>query len=244
MFSKMIKAVLGVLIFCFSLHAQTEIGECGDSIQRLKTEKLKESDLEHLFFCDERIEGSLINALESEVESIRLNAQRIIRILNLRAGMDKLLELYKRNPSKFAFVGPVPTPIHEVDKLRVRQKCGEGASRETCELSPDFLFSLSVDPTGFSKSLMYTPKLDSFGISGEAVDPSDLEQSLRKNFFFVSRAGKNAAVRILGFNQDRNKALLSIHINGGPLAESWYYVVAASDARGWRFVSLNEIAFT
>jgi len=209
----------------------------------LSDETLNESKLKGLFYCGEKYEKVLFKALDSKNEISRLNAQYMIRLLNIRKGLDLISERYKQNPEGFAFIGPIPTPIHDVDIQRIERKCRR-SSLSDCELTPDFLFALSVDNSDLLTTFRSRVEPNRFQLSKGKIDPTRMEESIAQICAFILKEGKNAKITLLGYNERLDKRLLSININRGPLATELYYVVIEKVGADWHLLSLNEVSFS
>jgi hypothetical protein len=75
------------------------------------------------------------------------------------------------------------------------------------------------------------------------VRGEDLAKGVLNNVFFVSAEDrKYTSAKLIGFNQKRDKAIIEIYINRGPLSEEWYHVVVRILGRTWRYLSITQIA--
>lgn len=247
------------------LDWQTTVGQSAASFvetRRLLSEmgsnRLESENLATLFRVgDERI-NDLIKALDDSDEDIRLNAQIVIRYLGNDKGMDALLVKYeKAAPRSFTFAGPAPLPIHELDYKFIDSICSERLPNP-CNLPPSYIFALARDGSAKAISLLrkviehektrgnenvvlrYAEAKQSNQVFGEK---GNLQGVILNNAFFLSaRERRLSNARLIAYNGMKDKALLEIHVDAGPLAEGWYHVVVSRHGQGWKIFSISLVS--
>ena len=75
------------------------------------------------------------------------------------------------------------------------------------------------------------------------IGDGDLAQLVLQNSFFIDPGSRRyTSARLLGLNGTKDKALVEVYVNRGPLAEEWYHVVISKSGRAWKFFSIIQIA--
>jgi hypothetical protein len=201
---------------------------------------------------DERI-GDLVKALDDPDKEVSLNAQRVIRYLGNEVGLKGLDEYYKRPRKEYWSSGPTPTPLIDWDYSIIKEN--------PSSLREDYLYALALDDSARAKELLasimqanHTLSADTpmgrFLRSVRSNEPkkvltggTDLAKLVLENSFFVAELDKKyASARLIGFNAEKDKAVVEVYINRGVLAEEWWHVVIRKEGSGWRFVSVTQVA--
>jgi hypothetical protein len=64
---------------------------------------------------------------------------------------------------------------------------------------------------------------------------------LRNSFFIPTSDHQSVTAKLLSLSPSREKALVSLYVNRGVLAEEWWHVVVAKQGDRWRFVSITMV---
>jgi len=261
---------LALLLLLFALLGAREVFASAESRTYENTRKLlsamddvkNDSDrLAVLFKIGDRRIGDLIRALDDPDSDISLRAQIVIRYLGSAKGMRELIEWYDKRPNGHPIAGPVPLPLRDWDYKFINTNLIGKPPETWREIGVRYIYALAIDDSHQSKS-----KLDAIVKNASAVDEStfvghaikqirtgtprelitgerELAELVLDNAFFVSPEDKkHLTVRLLGFNGNKDKALVQVYINRGRLAEEWYHVVMRKCEQGWKFFSITPVA--
>jgi hypothetical protein len=200
---------------------------------------------------DGRIED-LIEALHDPDRNTSLRAQIVIRYLGNEAGMKALEEWYSKQ-NEILMSGPIPLPLRERDYKWISDQSINDAS--------NYIYALALDGSPRARAMLnemmkreetaYDGTFASLALSRIKVSHPqklltgrrDLAKLVLRNAFFIPPVGRPyTSARLLGLNGRKDKALVEVYINAGPLAEEWYHVVISKHGRGWRFFSITQVA--
>ena len=185
----------------------------------------------------------------------------VLRYLGNETGMKGLQEWRSRRERDYD-VGPVPVPLTEWDYKIIRASF-IGKSPRSWRQADKYIYALAIDKSPTARAVLNeliktTGKADESLIGVHALKlvqerpPADLltgENNLAKltlaNAFFVDPSDrKYSSGRVIGFNKEKNKALIEIHVNRGALSEERYHVVLNKCERGWQFMAVQLIALS
>jgi hypothetical protein len=198
--------------------------------------------------------AELIVALNDPDKDVRLSAQIVIRYLGQDEGLRALAEYYERNKNTF-ITGPIPIPIldRDYDVIRSRYLV---ENLVTEPLMDALLFALALDGSERAmlmfKEVITNARKRGFDLNesryitvGKSRGIADeyLAESVLKNASFLNaKELQHATARIIAYNESRNKALIEICVNSGPLAQEWYHVVVSRHEKVWSFFSITQVA--
>jgi hypothetical protein len=204
---------------------------------------------------DDRIED-LIQALDDPDKEVRYNAQVIIRYLGNDKGMEALNKRCAKNADS-CFGLPIPQPLRDWDYHFIRTNFLHKPPQLT-PLIDHYLFALALDSSTGASSLLrevienakkhgirrdeslYTQLSRGPNISANA---NNLVELVLKNASFLNaRERQFATAKLIGYNGAKDKALVEIYVDGGPLAEEWYHIVVSRCNTGWKFFSISLVA--
>jgi len=193
--------------------------------------------------ADERM-PDLIALLDSKDEGTRTEAQRIIRYSASAEGMKALADPER---GRF-FTGPVPVPITTAD---LKLFDSEYFQREPCQIGCTFVYALALDPSDEAQARYQAavkrvrPGAIRAQFKERAVPRmvcdgcKDLAAAVLTRAFFLSEADlPYTRASVLAYSGDHQKALVSVYVNEGALAERWYHVVLRRTGTEWDFVSV------
>lgn len=257
--AKQIILVLALSITIPSLLCSGQSVKSGEDVRRLLMENqiIGDDALTVLFSTgDERIQD-LVRALNDPSEVVRRNAQAVIRYLGNDAGMKALVESYAKSPA-YTLAGPVPLPLRDWDYEYIR-KYYLSPSKEWDSRASSYIYALVLD--GSPKAVTLLQELRTKAEAGtityhyalarvKAVSQkqnlpheTDLAKVVADNAFFVSADSReHISVKLLGFNQAKDKSLLKVYVGGPPLAAEQYHVVLQKNQAGWRIFSVTPIS--
>jgi len=200
---------------------------------------------------DGRIDD-LIEALHDPDRNIGLRAQIVIRYLGNQAGMKALEEWYSKQ-NEILISGPIPLPLKERDYKWI--------SDQSINDAADYIYALALDGSPRARAVLnemmklkgtvYDGTFASLALRRVKVShpqklltgPRDLAKLVLRNAFFIPPLSRPyTSARLLGLNAGRDKALVEVYVNPGPLAEEWYHVVISKRGRGWKFFSITQVA--
>lgn len=206
---------------------------------------------------DEKI-IALINALDDPDRGVRYNAQSIIRYLGNDKGMGALTERCKIKVN-ICLGLPIPVPLRDFDYQLIRLHFVDEPPLGT-PLMDSYLFALALDGSTratlvFHQVIENSKKheieadesryiqLSRVGkISAKEVNLTD--EVLKNASFLSARARQLATAKLISYNGAKDKALLEIYVNGGPLAEEWYHIVLSKYDQEWKFFSVTLVALS
>lgn len=211
---------------------------------------------------DEHIHD-LISALDNPAADISLRAQIVIRYLGNPEGMKGLNDWYGRQSNDYRVAGPVPLPLSEWDYRFIKLNLISKPANTWGGRDVQYIYALALDETQESKTALDTiiktaVDVDRRTFVRQALDhlqraeptrPLPAGKNLPKivvdNAFFLSDGDqKQTAARLLGFNGNKDKALIEMHVDRGELAEEWYHVVLKKCDQGWKFFSITQVAIS
>ncbi len=200
---------------------------------------------------DARIDD-LIKALDDPDQNISLRAQIVIRYLGNQAGM-KALDGWYNKQSEIVRSGPIPIPLSERDYKWI--------SDQSINDTDNYIYALALDGSPKARAVLnelmkrkgttYDGTFVSLALRQvKASHPerplmarNDLAKLVLRNAFFVGRRSRPyASAKLLGLNGAKDKALVEVYVNPGPLAEEWYHIVLSKHGEGWRFFSITQVA--
>lgn len=206
---------------------------------------------------DERI-SDLIQALDDRDRTISLRAQIVIRYLGNETGM-KALESWYKKQTEIVIAGPVPLPLRECDYEFMRADYINKPSIKW--VSDKYIYALALDGSARAKNslnemMKRAGSIDDSTEGGRALrrvfastpgrlltEQPDLAKMVLANAFFILPSDRAyTSSRLLTLNAARDKAVVEVYINRGPLAEEWYHVVISKQGRNWKFFSITQVA--
>lgn len=218
-------------------------------------------ELAALFKIGDRHIEDLIRALDDPERDISIRAQIVLRYLGNDKGMRKLIEWYSKRPTATPIAGPVPLPLSEWDYEFIHIFLLGKPPDMWRAIGVRYIYALTIDDSERSQKVLDAVVKNAGAVSqdgfvGRAISQvpiakrgeligrrKDLAKLVLDNAFFVSRWDKNyTTARLLGFNGTKDKALIEVYINRGPLAEEWHHVVITRRDLGWKFFSITEVA--
>ena len=207
---------------------------------------------------DSRIDD-LIKALDDPDRNISLRAQIVIRYLGNQAGL-KALNYWYNKQSEILISGPLPLPLGERDYEFINDQFTTQPI-VTWASSEKYIYGLALDGSSRAQAvlneMMKQEATANDGlIAGEALrrikvshpkklltGGNDLAKIVLRNAFFIGPISRPyTSARLLGLNGGKDKALVEVYVNPGPLAEEWYHVVISRHGRGWKFFSITQVA--
>ena len=207
---------------------------------------------------DEQI-SELINALQDPDPKVRLRAQIVIRYLGNEMGM-KALEDWFSKQAEIVTSGPIPLPLNERDYAVIRDHY-LNRPVATWMVGDQYIYGLALDGSPRAKAVLRELKksagaTDDSTVAGRALrlttardaekvlaGQRDLAKSVMENAFFIAPDDRRfTSAKLLGLNGSKQKALVEIYINRGPLSEEWYHVVLSKHRQGWKFYSITQVA--
>lgn len=203
---------------------------------------------------DEKIE-ELIKALDDPEPLVRLNAQIVIRYLANDAGLEALSEGYA-NKKALIVTAPFPVPLKDWDYNFISsQYLNQKPALEP--MMESYLFALALDGSSRAgmklREVIENAKKHGVGLredrylqtAGIGVIRSDEQLAtsvLGKASFININERKHATAKVIAYNGARNRAIVEIHVNKGPLAEVWYHIVLGKSEQVWKFLSITQVA--
>jgi len=256
----MMKLVLATLIVAISgvltEASQTSSGTYQDTrglLSKMKDYNLHPERLAALLRIGDVRIRDLVHALDDPDEEINLNAQRVIRYLGNEVGLKGLADYYRKPREEHRGVGPIPIPLIDWDYELIKSNLSS--------LVVDQIYALALDNSARARELLRslmsanpTPSPDTFTghalISIKSSNPNralagskDLAKLVLKNAFFVDKDDKKyAAARLIGFNGLKDKVVIEVYINRGPLSTEKYHVVVSKYESGWKFFSITQVS--
>jgi hypothetical protein len=204
-------------------------------------------------FGDNKI-ADLIGALRDPNQEVKLDAQIVIRYLGNEDGMIAWTRKYESD-QEGPMTAPIPIPLRDLDyefirSLYLRDKVLPEALMEA------YLFALALDgspraaqllsdvisnakKSGFKLQESRYLKVRATNIAADA----DLAAAVLDQATFLNPTDReDTTARLIAYTHARDKALVEIYVNRGPLAEEWYHVVVKRGEQGWRFFSITQVA--
>ncbi|HLA12651.1 MAG TPA: hypothetical protein VJ023_18845 [Pyrinomonadaceae bacterium] len=219
----------------------------------------REEELVRLFRQgDDRI-ADLIRALDDSDRVVSRNAQVIIRYLGNEMGMRAVIQGYGKGET-YVIAGPVPLPLREWDYKYINDYYS-GQPKNWDNRLASYVYALGFDASPEAKAALdrlvkSVDRIDESTAAGRAFvhvtrgqrnkllsGQRELGKLVLDNAFFIAAGDRsNTSARLLGFDGAQDKALVEVHIDGGPLAEEWYHVVIIKCDQGWKFYSITQVA--
>jgi hypothetical protein len=207
---------------------------------------------------DERI-SDLVQALNDPDQTVRRNAQVVIRYLGNDEGMKALIEKYGTSET-IMLAGSVPLPLREWD-YKFISTYYQNRPQEWDTRAGAYIYALAFDGSPKAKAMLdgmvrSANKNEGSAVAHLAIEnvqtgqtqklltgQDDLAGLVQSNAFFVAPEDRqHTSARLLGLNGLKDKALVEIHINRGRLSEEWYHVVVKKCGPGWKFFSITQVA--
>jgi len=255
MFYRMIATlVTGLLLMANALSIQqaTTYGNTIKLLNSLKDIKDDGQVLGTLFQKGDARIDDLIKALHDPDQKISLRAQIVIRYLGNQIGMKALEEWYSTQ-LEIVRSGPIPVPLSERDYQWINDQSINDAD--------NYIYALALDGSPRAMAVLDGMKKKAGGLnehmfavqSLKRVNTSQPQKLLTggndpaklilRNAFFIDPISRPyASARLLGFNGNRDKALVEVYVNRGRLAEEWYHIVLNKHGEGWKFFSITQVA--
>lgn len=225
----------------------------------LKDVKSDRETLATLFRIGDEQISEMIKALDDPDHNVSLNAQIMIRYLGNPTGLAALEKWFSKQ-AELALSGPIPLPLTErayawIDSQYLKKPIREWVFAES------YVYALAFDGSPRATAVLRQLKtaaddLDNSFVVARAIrlttaadvkkvlrDERDLAKLVLKNAFFIDPSDRRfTSAKLLALNGAKQKALLEVYINRGPLAEEWYHVVLTESEPGWKFFSVTQIA--
>lgn len=255
MYHRTITALIAGLLLAanaFSIERATTYGDTVKLLNSLKDIKDDRQALATLFKKGDARIDDLIKALRDPDRNVSLHAQIVIRYLGNQAGMRALEEWYTTQ-LEIVRSGPIPIPLSERDYQWIKDQSINDAG--------DYIYALALDGSPRAMAVLDELTKKKAGVdnrmfavqvlkrvnAGEPqkllIGGNDPSKLVLKNAFFIAPNSRPyASARLLGFNGNRDKALVEVYINRGRLAEEWYHIVLSKHGEGWKFFSITQVA--
>lgn len=232
-------------------------------LSQMRDPLLDSDKLALLFRIGDKRVGDLIQALGDPDKDISLRAQVVLRYLGNDSGMKALRGWYGTQKREYPIAGPVPLPLSDWDFEFIRSNILNDPPQTWGGQAVQYIYALAFDDSQKAKAVLNeivkkAEQLDEStfvkhaikGIQGKRREKpiakqKDVAKVVRDNAFFVLSVDRRfMSVRLLGFNGDKNKAIVEVHINRGSLAEEWYHVVMSKSKSCWKFVAIDPLAIS
>ena len=256
----MMRLALTILIIALSGSLATASQSPSKTYQ--DTRKLYPERLAALFRVGDARINDLIQALDDPNKEISLHAQIVIRYLGNETGLKGLAEYYKKPREEYSWAGPIPIPIIEADYQILNDYINKPV--ENLYLLKDaYIYALALDNSARAKELLASifaangdlsanTFISRALISVKSNDPNkllkggkDLAKVVLENAFFVGKFDKEyASSGLVGFNGAKDKAVVEVYINRGPLSTEKYHVVISKHENGWKFYSITQTSIS
>jgi hypothetical protein len=264
--TKLISAILVLGLFSNAVESHSFSKTYKDTrklLSEMQDRHLDSDKLAVLFRIGDESVADLIRALDDSDPDISLRAQVVLCYLGNESGMKALHEWYRRQKHEYRIAGPVPPPLSDWDYDFIKSSLLNEPPQTWRDRAVQYIYALALDYSPRAKAVldemvMIAEQLDESSFVKRALkriegtepgrplaEQKDLARLVRDNAFFVATEDrKYTSVRILGFNAVRDKALVEVHINRGPLAEEWYHVVMSKGECGWKFFAVDPVAIS
>jgi len=104
-----------------------------------------------------------------------------------------------------------------------------------------FLFELDRDEDVCSRSDSEDEMSDGHDRRGEV----DLAAQVLQTATFLAPADRQVTTsKVIAYSRAKDKALVEILVNRGPLSQEWYHVVVRRVERGWTTFSITQVAIS
>lgn len=262
MYSRALTTTVVVLLIAanaFSLTDATTYPQTRKLLSALTHIKDERAALAALFKQGDARIDDLSQALQDPDRSISLRAQVVIRYLGNEAGMNALEDWYRKQ-IEIPTSGPIPLPLRERDYESIRK---EFITQPvvTWDSAEKYIYALALESSPRARAMLNEmmkrgENADAGLVAGEAlrrvkvshpekllIGRKDLARLVLRNAFFIAPLSRRyTSARLLGFNGVKDKALVEVYVNHGPLAEEWHHVVISKHGRGWRFFSITRVS--
>ena len=177
--------------------------------------------------------------------------------------MEALREWYASREDRYEVAGPIPLPLDDWDYRFVEENYVSKRTDKWPAFADSYIYALALDGSphatttldemankvreldehnGYRQAVMQVEQARPFKSLGR---PHNFADAVLKNAFFIGAEEKKVTTaRLLGLNQTKDKALVELHVNWGPLAEKWWHVVIAKSDEGWRWFSITLVAIS
>jgi hypothetical protein len=240
---------LVLTVNAFAAPIDTTYQETRELLASLDSVKNNREVLATLFKTGDARIDDLVKALDDPNPNVSLRAQRVIRYLGNSAGM-KALEDWYSEKIEIVLSGPIPIPLTQRDYAIVES--------QSADENFQYVYALALDGSERAQRLLEVMTKANLpdGSSTKAAlnrikgsQPANLMTEriglanvvLRHAFFVAPISRPYATAKLLALNQAKNKALIEVYVNPGPLAEEVYHVVLSRRDKGWQFFSITQI---
>jgi hypothetical protein len=242
-----------------SLYALIALQASNGAIGTSKLERLLSSnsfrdigkEMVEIFRQGNAITFNLVDELDNPSESIRTNAQLMIRVIGDEQGIRALHKWYEiPRPSLVISGGPFPIPLQEWDFWFIERNILNRSSREWGNEGINYLLALAIDGSVRARGLtnrmlaavgndestevfQITKNIKASKIT--CCEQCTAQEFVRKNAFFLAPEDKmNVTIELLAYSYGKKKALLSTSQTFG---NTFLIVLEQSDSR-WKFQSV------
>jgi hypothetical protein len=225
--------------------------ETRELLVAMKSDHRATKPLAVLFETGHRKINDLIKALEDPDDDVSVSAQIVIRYLGNERGMSALL----KQERKF-MTGPFPIPVRESDYQLLRSQYLTKKSQPDSLLDA-YLFALALDGsapalqllsdivTNINKNGFTLEESRYLNVRDVRIPDGDLAAAVLSKATFMSLEDRRVTKpRLISCSGAKDKALVELYVDRGPLAEEWYHVVVSKTANGWRFFSITLVALS
>lgn len=189
----------------------------------------------------------LIRALNDDDAIVRLKAQVVLRYIADPRGL-VALDPARLGNKDIQTTGPVPAPVTEMDyklcaNLYLTDKPNIWRLTET-------QIALVIDGSPRARAMLDALKskglgtdVDRFAVARTPFEArDDVSDAVLRNSLIIPQSDRHlVTAKLLALSPSKEKALVSLYINRGVLAEEWWHVVVARQGDRWRFVSITMI---
>jgi len=224
-------------------------GEIRELLVQMKSDHRSTKPLAVLFETGDQKINELIAALDDPNEDVSLSAQIVIRYLGNEEGMSALLKEERKQ-----MTGPFPLPLRDWDYQFIRSQYLAKKSPPEALLDA-YLFALALDGSPAALQLLSevvkTVNNNGFALKESRylnvrdvrIHDGDLAAAVLNAATFVSvEDRKYTKPRLVAYTRSKDKALVELFIDRGPLAREWYHVVVKKTDGGWQFFSITQVA--
>lgn len=254
-----------IFFYTFTIQGQTNKCEC-QQIKPLLTTLSKRVGGENkaiskLFQIGDKCINDIIFNLNGKDFQMSVAAQEIIRYLGNEKGLIALETWNKNNSKSYPVWGPVPTPIMDFDYEMIEANLLGDSQRYLGLLTSKYFYALAIDKNSPKSKLLFQRILRNLEADNEEtitrriadhfknnyplksfLSTKNIENSVLDNAFFLSEEDKKFTnAKLLSFNENKDKALIELHLSRGLLAEEWHHVVIKKIENNWEFFSITFI---
>ncbi len=253
-----------VTVFLMVTGARAALAQASDTrrlLTALSNVRTDSDKLSALFKSGDENSAELIKLLDDPDPEVSLGAQIVIRYLGNETGMKALREWFTLQQREYRVAGPIPLPLAEWDYILIETNLMKNPSPSWSNQGFKYIYALALDGSERAEKVLTDlsqkaadlneltfvrqaiKRLGSKEFSSQLRGNGDLDKLVLNNAFFVSASDrKYMSGRLLALNGAKNKALVEVYINRGPLAEEWYHVVVRKSDQGWKFLSITQVA--